>query len=118
MAALSQGGSVLCASKVEVNAVAGGVVASAQLSLRRTNVLKPQLGHLGLGLQSASKQSLHRVSIVRGSAAMEKTVDLNARRPEVESSILGALDNCITESYLNDSVPGLGAKIRGKVSCH
>lgn len=118
MAALSQGGSVLCASKFEVGAVSGGVVASVQLSVRRTNVLKPQSGQLGLGWQSASKHSLHRVSIVRGSAAMEKMVDLNARRPEVESSILGALDNCITETYLNDSVPGLGAKIRGKVSCH
>lgn len=50
------------------------------------------------------------------SAAVTSTVDLNARRPEVETAIDDAMNNCITESYLNDTIPSLGPKIRGKVS--
>lgn len=49
------------------------------------------------------------------SAMVSSTVDLDARRPEVEASIDEALGNCITESFLNDAIPSLGPKIRGKV---
>lgn len=48
-------------------------------------------------------------------ATMVSDVDLNARRPEVETAIEEAMANCITESFLNDSIPSLGPKIRGKV---
>ena len=48
-------------------------------------------------------------------AMVSSTVDLNARRPEVETAIDEAMDNCITETYLNDAIPSLGPKIRGKV---
>ena len=50
------------------------------------------------------------------SAAVTSTVDLNARRPEVETAIDEALNNCIAETHFNDTIPALGPKIRGKVS--
>ncbi|KAG0504887.1 hypothetical protein M758_N008800 [Ceratodon purpureus] len=48
-------------------------------------------------------------------AAVTSTVDLNARRPEVETAIDEAIGNCISETHLNDTIPALGPKIRGKV---
>lgn len=48
-------------------------------------------------------------------ASVVSPVDLNARRPEVETAIDEAMANCITETYLNDRIPSLGPKIRGKV---
>lgn len=40
-------------------------------------------------------------------------MDLNARRPEVETAIDEAMDNCITETYLNETIPSLGPKRQG-----
>lgn len=70
-----------------------------------------------------------RCAVVMGNAAMEsesvgvytegpRIVDLNARRPEVDSAIREALQSCITESALDEAIPGLGPKIRGKVRNH
>lgn len=52
---------------------------------------------------------------VRASAALPQ-VELDSRRGEVSEAITQSLDNCLTETYLDETVKGLGPKIRGKVS--
>ncbi|CAM6127135.1 unnamed protein product [Calypogeia fissa] len=51
---------------------------------------------------------------VRASAAIPQ-VELESRRGEVSDAIAQSLDNCLTETYLDETVKGLGPKIRGKV---
>lgn len=61
-----------------------------------------------------SKRRVPGVRVVHA-AMVSSTVDLNARPPEVKTAIDEAMHNCITETHLNDTIPSLGPKIRGKV---
>ena len=52
----------------------------------------------------------------RPSAAAVLSTDPR-RRDEVLSAALDSLSNCLSETYLDETVPGLKSKARGKVSC-
>lgn len=105
---------------------AASAVPAAGLPRSSARLRLPGTSLVGLSsraaLSSAGKFSsvMHRgrgeVAGVSVFAAMvSSTVDLDARRPEVETAIDEAMENCITETHLNDSIPLLGSKIRGKV---
>ncbi|KAL2629077.1 hypothetical protein R1flu_013763 [Riccia fluitans] len=42
-------------------------------------------------------------------------VELESRRSDVSDAILQCLSNCLTETHLDETVKGLGKKVRGKV---
>lgn len=98
-----------CAGKVRLPAPSRvGLSSRAALSgASECGFLARGGGRVGVGVKSAAMGVT--------SAAVTSTVDLNARRPEVETAIEEAMSNCITESHLNDTIPSLGPKIRGKV---
>lgn len=70
---------------------------------------------------SAAQIRLHRwkkkntCSIIRAGADI--TLDVKTRRPDVVRAIEVSLNNfdCLSETYLDKTVPGVGSKIRGKV---
>jgi hypothetical protein len=99
-----------CAGKVRLPAPSRvGLSSRAALSgASECGFLARGGGRVGVGVKSAAMGVT--------SAAVTSTVDLNARRPEVETAIDEAMSNCITESHLNDTIPSLGPKIRGKVT--
>ncbi|KAH9298859.1 hypothetical protein KI387_030541, partial [Taxus chinensis] len=57
----------------------------------------------------------HKGFLIRAGANVNISLDLKARRPEVVSGIKECLSNCLSETFLDKSVPGVGSKIRGKV---
>ncbi|KAL3687069.1 hypothetical protein R1sor_013378 [Riccia sorocarpa] len=67
---------------------------------------------------SGSISSLRRMVNLEA-RAMSSTavpqVKLESRRSEVSEAIVQSLSNCLTETYLDETVKGLGRKIRGKV---
>jgi hypothetical protein len=73
-----------------------------------------QLGGAALGFYSLPvRRKMNRA--VSASSALPQ-VELESRRGEVSEAIAQGLDNCLTESFLDEVVDGLGPKIRGKVS--
>lgn len=70
---------------------------------------------------STAQLRLHRwkknnkCSIIRAGADI--TLDVKTRRPDVDRAIEETLNNfgCLSETYLDKTVPGVGSKIRGKV---
>lgn len=57
----------------------------------------------------------NKCSIIRAGADI--TLDVKTRRPDVDRAIEETLNNfgCLSETYLDKTVPGVGSKIRGKV---
>lgn len=57
----------------------------------------------------------NKCSIIRAGADI--TLDVKSRRPDVVRAIEESLNNfdCLSETYLDKTVPGVGSKIRGKV---
>ncbi|XP_057873009.2 phosphoribosylaminoimidazole-succinocarboxamide synthase, chloroplastic isoform X2 [Cryptomeria japonica] len=53
--------------------------------------------------------------LVRAGANLSITLDVKTRRPEVVSAIEESLSNCLSETFLDKTVPGVDTKIRGKV---
>jgi hypothetical protein len=83
-----------CAGKVRLPAPSRvGLSSRAALSgASECGFLARGGGRVGVGVKSAAMGVT--------SAAVTSTVDLNARRPEVETAIDEAMSNCITESHL------------------
>jgi hypothetical protein len=73
-----------------------------------------RLGREGLGF-SPLPMRRNMNWAVRASSALPH-VELESKRGEVSEAIAQALDNCLTETHLDETVDGLGPKIRGKVS--
>lgn len=99
-------GSSRCCSKLRFPATTPGTLTSRAALSSRVRELSSMVLRGGKEVVAWPRVS---------SAMVSSTVDLDARRPEVEASIDEALGNCITESFLNDAIPSLGPKIRGKV---
>lgn len=94
----------------------GGIAVSEPSMALRANLLTC------LPSKSSTAQlRLHRwkknnkCSIIRAGADI--TLDVKTRRPDVDRAIEETLNNfgCLSETYLDKTVPGVGSKIRGKV---
>lgn len=94
----------------------GGIAVSEPSMALRTNLLTCLPSK-----SSAAQISLHRwkknnkCSIIR--AGTDITLDVKTRRPDVDRAIEETLNNfgCLSETYLDKTIPGVGSKIRGKV---
>lgn len=70
-------------------------------------------GRFGFKPRSEAKP-LHAL-VSSGKPADVSKVNLDDRNPETLQAISLSLSNCLTETHLDETVPGLGPRIRGKV---
>lgn len=97
-------------------AMGGGIAVSEPSMALSTNLLTRLPSK-----SSAAQIRLHRwkknnkCSIIRAGADI--TLDVKTRRPDVDRAIEESLNSfgCLSETYLDKTVPGVGSKIRGKV---
>lgn len=73
-----------------------------------------ELDELRLHLSKVAHRT-RRKEVMKASAALPQVVKLDSRRAEVSEAIVDSLANCLTETHLDETVKGLGTKIRGKV---
>lgn len=113
------------------NCLVGGADDAGEVSSRSTNVIASNVskgvgladnGAAGGGIDRGRGASLSATPplrrkmnwAVRASASLPQ-VELESRRGEVSDAISQSLGNCLTETHLDETVKGLGPKIRGKV---
>ncbi|BBN07540.1 phosphoribosylaminoimidazole-succinocarboxamide synthase [Marchantia polymorpha subsp. ruderalis] len=78
--------------------------------VRCDRLLRPRFTHL------LARRTMGSGSVLRAmSSSAAPQVELESRRSEVSDAISQSLSNCLTETQLDETVKGIGKKIRGKV---